>query len=84
MCSLFSVKALPPNCHFWIGGSKHKTEIMLKELQKHFRREWFASMQDLTLVNCSSQYLGCLGQGGGIIEGLGGATDKGLQSLRSK
>ncbi|XP_073904780.1 maestro heat-like repeat-containing protein family member 7 [Castor canadensis] len=30
-------------------SSKHKTEIMLKELQKHFRREWFASMQDLTL-----------------------------------
>nr|XP_020139975.1 maestro heat-like repeat-containing protein family member 7 [Microcebus murinus] len=30
-------------------STKQKTEAVLKELQKHFRGEWFASMQDVTL-----------------------------------
>ncbi|XP_062971143.1 maestro heat-like repeat-containing protein family member 7 [Cynocephalus volans] len=30
-------------------GMKHQTEAILKDLQKHFRGEWLASMQDLTL-----------------------------------
>ncbi|XP_069315647.1 maestro heat-like repeat-containing protein family member 7 [Eulemur rufifrons] len=30
-------------------STKPKTEIILKDLQKHFRGEWFASMQDVTL-----------------------------------
>ncbi|XP_012505902.1 PREDICTED: maestro heat-like repeat-containing protein family member 7 [Propithecus coquereli] len=30
-------------------SSKPKTEIILQDLQKHFRGEWFASMQDITL-----------------------------------
>lgn len=29
---------------------KQKTEIILKDLQKHFRGEWFANIQDLTMV----------------------------------
>lgn len=29
---------------------KQKTENILKELQKHFRGEWLASIQDLTMV----------------------------------
>ena len=35
---------------FWIAGVKQKTENILKELQKHFRGEWLASIQDLTMV----------------------------------
>ncbi|XP_027630359.1 maestro heat-like repeat-containing protein family member 7 [Tupaia chinensis] len=30
-------------------SEKHKTEIILRDLQKNFRGEWLASMQDLTL-----------------------------------
>lgn len=29
---------------------KQKTEIILKDLQKHFRGGWFANIQNLTMV----------------------------------
>ncbi|XP_057583625.1 maestro heat-like repeat-containing protein family member 7 isoform X3 [Hippopotamus amphibius kiboko] len=30
-------------------STKHKTEKILRDLQKHFRAEWFANIQDLTM-----------------------------------
>lgn len=48
-CSFLPTEALP--CRwFWIAGVKQKTENILKDLQKHFRGEWLASIQDLTMV----------------------------------
>ena len=48
-CSFLPLEALP--CRwFWIAGVKQKTENSLKDLQKHFRGEWLASIQDLTMV----------------------------------
>ncbi|XP_037353625.1 maestro heat-like repeat-containing protein family member 7 [Talpa occidentalis] len=49
ICNFPELKALPLNCCFWIGGVKQKTETILKDLQKHFRGEWFANLQDLTM-----------------------------------
>lgn len=39
-----------PELLFWDGGEKPKTEAVLKDLQKHFRGEWLASIQDLAMV----------------------------------
>ncbi|XP_032955766.1 maestro heat-like repeat-containing protein family member 7 isoform X2 [Rhinolophus ferrumequinum] len=36
-------------------GMKQKTELILKELQKHFHGEWFVHLQDLTM--CFRKYL---------------------------
>lgn len=49
-CVFGPIKALPFNRCFWIGGMKQETESILKDLQKHFRGEWFANIQDLTMV----------------------------------
>lgn len=45
-----SLKFLPLTCCFWIGGIRSKTESILKDLQKHFRGNFLANMQNLTLV----------------------------------
>lgn len=42
--------AQPFNCCLWIGGVRQKTVFILRNLQKHFRGEWFASLQNITLV----------------------------------
>ena len=69
---------------------KHKTENILKDLQKHFRAEWLANIQDLTMVTLGlhrvwDAQVGSLGRGGrglgrrGVIPGAG----KGPQSSQS-
>lgn len=62
-----------PNCHFWIGGREtQKTEVVLKNLQKHFLGEWFAHIQDLAMVTLTDHRLGDAQMG---RKGLAGATE---------
>lgn len=39
-----------PDRHIWTGRAKQRTELLLKDLQKHFLGAWFTHMQDLTMV----------------------------------
>lgn len=45
-----------PDCCFRTGGMKQKTELILKELQKHFHGEWFVHLQDLTMVSLAAHH----------------------------
>jgi hypothetical protein len=49
----------PLTCCFWIGGSRQKTEAILKNLQKQFRGNLTANMQSLTLVTQIPTCMGC-------------------------
>lgn len=39
-----------PDRHVWTGRARQRTELVLKDLQKHFHGAWFVLMQDLTMV----------------------------------
>lgn len=56
---------------------KHKTELILRELQKHFRGEWLVYIEDLAMVTLPAHGVGgarmgsgCRGEGG-----LAGTTE---------
>lgn len=62
-----------PNCRIWIGGRvTQKTEVVLKNLQKHFLGEWFAHIQDLAMVTLADLRIGDARMG---RKGLAGATE---------
>lgn len=71
MGSFSSDEAQPLICSFWIGGIRPKTETILKDLQKHFRGNWLANMQNLILVTQMPTVHG-MPRGGGLVDQRGG------------